>query len=42
MDTGLPEVAVSEAHPAQAEGHPRLEVPEMEYLMAEVPAGGDR
>jgi hypothetical protein len=42
MDTGLPEVAVSEAHPAQAEGHPWLEVPEMEYLMAEVPAVGDR
>ena len=42
MDMGLLEAVVYEAHPAQAEGHPWLEVPEMEYLMAEVPAGGDR
>ncbi len=36
MDMGLLEAAVSEAHPAQAEGHPWLEVPGVEDLMVEV------
>ena len=40
MDMGLLEAAVSEAHPAQAEGHPWLEVPEVEDLMVRGFGGG--
>ena len=39
---GLLEAAVSEAHPALAEGHQRVGIPELVYLMAEVSAVGDR
>ena len=34
-DMGLLEAVVSEAHPAQAEGHPWLEVPEVEGRMVQ-------
>ena len=36
MDMGLLEAVVSEVHPASAEGHPWVGVPEAEDLMVEV------